>query len=186
MFVRICAGNRSKRPLFLTSNCWEPYTICSLIFKKWHRFCCARICRFICFPVRNPPPPPVVGNNEMKYCSRKEILIWYTNFGLLRSRNPPPPVKEILPAPNRPQPAGQLRSPVSRMNNACNGRNCARGPALAPDPTLCRHDGVQGNAMHAVRMQCEVLDDDKYSNPSFGPFSQVLVPYQGFFTFLSI
>ena len=35
--------------------------------------------------------------------------------------------------------------------------------------------------MHAVRTQCEVLDVDKYSNPSFGPFSQVLVLYQGFF-----
>ena len=34
--------------------------------------------------------------------------------------------------------------------------------------------------------QCEVLDVDKYSNPSFGPFSQVLVPYQGFFSFRSI
>ena len=40
--------------------------------------------------------------------------------------------------------------------------------------------------MHAVRTQCEVLDVDKYSNPSFGPFSQVLVPYQDFFSFLSI
>ena len=30
-----------------------------------------------------------------------------------------------------------------------------------------------GNAMHAVRTQCEVLDVGKYSNPSFGPFSQV-------------
>ena len=36
--------------------------------------------------------------------------------------------------------------------------------------------------------QCEVLDVGKYSNPSFGPFSQVfvLVPYQGFFGFPSI
>ena len=42
-FLRICAGNNSKRPLFLTSNYWEPYIICSLIFKKWHGFCCAKI-----------------------------------------------------------------------------------------------------------------------------------------------
>ena len=27
--------------------------------------------------------------------------------------------------------------------------------------------------MHAVRTQCEVLGVGKYSNPSFGPFSQV-------------
>ena len=32
-----------------------------------------------------------------------------------------------------------------------------------------------GNAMHAVRTQCEVLDVGKYSNPSFGPFSQASV-----------
>ena len=31
-----------------------------------------------------------------------------------------------------------------------------------------------GNAMHAVRTQCEVLDVGKYSNPSFGPFSQFI------------
>ena len=49
-----------KRPMFLTSNYWEPYMICSLIFKKWHRFCRARICRFISPPppARNIPPPP--------------------------------------------------------------------------------------------------------------------------------
>ena len=32
-----------------------------------------------------------------------------------------------------------------------------------------------GNAMHAVRTQCKVLDVGKYSNPSFGPFSQASV-----------
>ena len=63
VFFRICAGNPSKRPLFLMSNYWEPYTICSLISKKWHRFCRARItsiCRFIFSPARNTssPPPP--------------------------------------------------------------------------------------------------------------------------------
>ena len=41
--------------------------------------------------------------------------------------------------------------------------------------------GVKGNAMHAVRMQCEVLDVGKYSNPSFGPFSQVFGSVPGFF-----
>ena len=35
--------------------------------------------------------------------------------------------------------------------------------------------GPSGNAMHAVRTQCEVLDVGKYSNPSFGPFSQASV-----------
>ena len=57
VFLRICAGNNSKRPLFLMSNYWEPYIICSLTFKKWHRFCRARIYRFIFSPTRNIPPP---------------------------------------------------------------------------------------------------------------------------------
>ena len=34
---------------------------------------------------------------------------------------------------------------------------------------------ARGNAMHAVPTQCEVLDVGKYSNPSFGPFSQASV-----------
>ena len=40
---------------------------------------------------------------------------------------------------------------------------------------------MNGNAMHAVRTQCEVLDIGKYSNPSFGPFSQVFGSVPGFF-----
>ena len=43
------------------SNFWELYIICSLTFKKWHRFCCAGICRFIFSPARNIPPS---GNQE--------------------------------------------------------------------------------------------------------------------------
>ena len=35
--------------------------------------------------------------------------------------------------------------------------------------------------MPAVRTQCEVLDVGKYSNPSFGPFSQVFGSVPGFF-----
>ena len=35
--------------------------------------------------------------------------------------------------------------------------------------------------MHAVRTQCEVLDVGKYSNPSFGPFSQVFGSVPGLF-----
>ena len=61
VFSRICAGNNGKRPLFLMSNYWVPHIICSLIFKKWRRFCRARICRFIFSPTRNPPPPPGTG-----------------------------------------------------------------------------------------------------------------------------
>ena len=40
---------------------------------------------------------------------------------------------------------------------------------------------VYGNAMHAVRTLCEVLDVGKYSNPSFRPFSQVFGSVPGFF-----
>ena len=40
---------------------------------------------------------------------------------------------------------------------------------------------VIGNAMHAVRTQCEVLDVGKHSNPTFGPFSQVFGSIPGFF-----
>ena len=35
--------------------------------------------------------------------------------------------------------------------------------------------------MHAVRTQCKVLDVGKYSNPTFGPFSQVFGSIPGFF-----
>ena len=55
MYVRHC-----KRPLFLMSNYWDPYIICSLFFKKWHTFCSASICRFIFSPARNTPPSPRV------------------------------------------------------------------------------------------------------------------------------
>ena len=34
---------------------------------------------------------------------------------------------------------------------------------------------------HPVHTQCEVLDVGKYSNPSFGPFSQVFGSVPGFF-----
>ena len=37
-----------------------------------------------------------------------------------------------------------------------------------------REEWAMGNAMHAARTQCEVLHVGKYSNPSFGPFSQVV------------
>ena len=44
--------------------------------------------------------------------------------------------------------------------------------------------GFRGNAMHAVRTQCEVLNVGQYSHPTFGPFDQFLVPYWGFFSLL--
>ena len=43
------------------------------------------------------------------------------------------------------------------------------------------HTTCYGNAMHAVRTQCEVLDVGKHSNPSFGHFSQVFGSVPGFF-----
>ena len=41
------------------------YIICSPIFKKWHRFCRPRICRFIFPPARNTPPPQVHNYDPM-------------------------------------------------------------------------------------------------------------------------
>ena len=35
---------------------------------------------------------------------------------------------------------------------------------------LTQGSSFYGNAMHAVRTQCKVLDVGQYSNPSFGPF----------------
>ena len=54
---------------------------------------------------------------------------------------------------------------------------CDRGTAgvMAGDGRNKGTSMNRGNAMHAVRTQCEVLDVGKYSNPSFGPFSQASV-----------
>ena len=52
------SGKNSNRPLFLMSNICQPCVICSLVFKNWHGFCRARICRFIFSETRNIPPPP--------------------------------------------------------------------------------------------------------------------------------
>ena len=62
VFLRICAGSNSKRPLFLMSTYWEPDIIFSLIFQRWHRFCRARICRVIFSPTRSIPPSPPPGS----------------------------------------------------------------------------------------------------------------------------
>ena len=45
---------------------------------------------------------------------------------------------------------------------------------------------ILGNAVHAVRTQCEVLDVGKYSNPSFGSFTTFWFRTRVFFRFLSI
>ena len=70
--------NNSKRPLFLVSNYCEPYIICSLISKKLHRFCCARICRFIFSRARNIPPLPSME----EYASVFSYLTWHCSFCL--------------------------------------------------------------------------------------------------------
>ena len=43
------------------------------------------------------------------------------------------------------------------------------------------HGECHARSAHAVRTQCEVLDVGKYSNPSFGPLSQVFGSVPGFF-----
>ena len=63
----------------------------------------------------------------------------------------------------------------------------ATGPPIRGDRISHSQAHISfGNAMHAVRTQCEVLDVGKYSNPSFGPFSQVFGSVPGFFGFASI
>ena len=56
--------------------------ICSLVFKKWHRFCRARICRFIFPPARNPPPPPrvVLPRNEPLLLGPAPAM-WHKQWG---------------------------------------------------------------------------------------------------------
>ena len=53
--------------------------------------------------------------------------------------------------------------------------------SFSTDSTCAFWRAIMGNAMHAVRTQCEVLDVGKYSNPSFGPFSQIFGSVPGFF-----
>ena len=103
-------------------------------------------------------------------------------------------------------PFAHARPCLSTECGADSGRRSAAPPRVLDTRTLisCRWDtggdghrriklstewtrlvagGVRrlGNAMHAVRTQCEVLDVDKYSNPSFGPFSQVFGSVPGLF-----
>ena len=93
------------------------------------------------------------------------------------SKHAPPPSTRC---PRTPQ--GRGLRPVRREVPAT-------GVATRPFTSLPRTgqstsytDGeILGNAMHAVRTQCEVLDVGKYSNPSFGPFSQVFGSVPRFF-----
>ena len=45
-----------SRPFHTMTNFWEPYIICSLIFKKSYRISCRGICRFKICQTRNIPP----------------------------------------------------------------------------------------------------------------------------------
>ena len=53
-------GSNSKRPTFLMSNYWEPYIICSFLFKKWHIFVASQFVDSYFPPHGIPPPPPTV------------------------------------------------------------------------------------------------------------------------------
>ena len=74
---------------------------------------------------------------------------------------------------------------ASGESDVCFGTDVGNGAPKAPEKKLSLQKGYfflpHGNAMHAVRTQCEVLDVGKYSNPSFGPFSQVFGSVPGFF-----
>ena len=58
VFLRMCAGNNSKRPRFLESNYWEPYIICSLIFLRSGTDFVAPEFVDSYFPPHRIPPPP--------------------------------------------------------------------------------------------------------------------------------
>ena len=109
--------NNRQRPLFLMSNHLEPYIICSLIFKKWHGFCRARICRFIFPPAQNIPP---FGSPRARYAR-----------GACVGVPPRPPHETSGTADSR-----SLQGPpfVERLDNPCGARAahvCRSGQARA-------------------------------------------------------
>ena len=53
----------------------------------------------------------------------------------------------------------------------CRGRCIVHvGDSASQRDTSFAHSNIQGNAMHAVRTQCEVVNVGQYSDPTFGPF----------------
>ena len=56
MVVRIVLCPRQQESRIEGTS--QTYTSCSLIFKKWHRFCRVRMCRLISSSTRHAPPPP--------------------------------------------------------------------------------------------------------------------------------
>ena len=86
----------------------------------------------------------------------------------------------LLPqSPTCTNPGSMILDPTSMLCSAAGHKRllvcvcvCVRVPASRQ---------YKGNAVHVVRTQCEVLDVGKYSNPSFGPFSQVFGSATGFF-----
>ena len=74
-------------------------------------------------------------------------------------------------------------APPSRFNRPKDVLGCPAAPEVTAKPAAGQPIPVEhvqlfrvkANAMHAVRTQCKVLDVGKYSNPSFGPFSQASV-----------
>ena len=69
VFLRICAGIQwaLQAPAVSHEQLLGPHIISSLIFKKWHGFCRARICRFIFPPPHGISPPPPVCNAGAKW-----------------------------------------------------------------------------------------------------------------------
>ena len=67
-------GNNRNRPLFLMRNFCQRCIFCLLTFKKWHGFCCTKICRF---GVPRPPPPSGISSqagrckHSMPCCSAR-------------------------------------------------------------------------------------------------------------------
>ena len=94
-----------------------------------------------------------------------------------------------IPQPNRALPISPTGPPSAHRSvptsAAAGVRERPAGIGRTPVPTCGYILGMPctqcARSAHAVRTQCEVLDVGKYSNPSFGPFSQVFGSVPGFF-----
>ena len=70
--------------------------------------------------------------------------------------------------------AENQRVALESSGNSCFKAPCVKAteslsrlPTLKPEPTSGTQSEIFGNAVHAVRTQCEVLDIGEYSHPSY-------------------
>ena len=129
---------------------------------------------------RSPPPPPsssltLFGAHRTLRCNKQQkttkILLRRLRRHLpstidnprrrggVRPDTPPPEIPKFKVMSNQRLCEGnELTQTAQEIFNSC------------VSAVTSRQHSVLGNAMHAVRTQCKVLDVGQYSNPSFGPF----------------